>query len=299
MLLNRGAFSDFFLTDMLPELENVIVDKYNSKPDKIKEIFNFHTSGKAIEQSTTVGTFPAAPEIPEGEDIDYYQAKQGFDKTYTMVKYGLGMKTTEEMVEDDQWALVSKLAKSLGKSVYETQQVKAFNVFNNGFSATGPDGTYLFSTSHTLLGGGTASNTPSAGADLTVDSLEDAIINLHGTRDDENKHISLMPAILLVPTALKFTAYEIVNSLLRSDNASNATNAFKEDGLRVVVSDYLTDTGAWFVGVAPDESELHFYERRAMRTEGGFDFDSGAGKTKVTTRFDVGYSDWRGWYGAT
>lgn len=296
---NRGAFQDLFLEDMLPELTNLIVDKYESKPDLIPQIFNFHTTDKSIEQSTTVGTFPIAREIDEGDAVEYYQPKQGFDKTYEMTKFGIGMKTTEEMVEDEKWGLISKLAKSLGKSIFEVRQTSAFNIFNNGFSATGPDGVAMFATTHPQLGGGTWSNTPSVGVDLSHDTLEQALITLSDTEDDEGKLVNFMPEILLVPPELEFTAKEIVKSVLRSDTANNTANILGEKNLRVVVCNYLTDTGAWFVGVAPDESELHYYERRPPRIESGFDFDEGNGKTKITTRYDVGYSDARGWYGST
>ena len=297
MLNSRASFSDLYLDSMLPELSNVIMDKYMSQPDLIPKLFNFHGTDKAIEQSTKVTGFPAAPEIPEGEGVSYYQFKQGYDKTYTMTKYGLGFKTTEEMVDDGKFDLMAKLSRMIGKSLFETRQIRSFNVFNNGFSAAGPDGVSLFNASHPLTGGGTQSNT--ASSDLTQASLEAAITAFETLTDDEGLKIAVKPKYLLVPSALKFTAKEIVKSALEPSTANNAINALVDENIEVVASPYLTDAGQWILLGAQDEHELHFYERKAPVVTGAFDFDSDSGKTKMKTRFDVGYSDWFGVYSST
>lgn len=297
MVMNRGQFSDLFLEDMLPELEDIICEKYDSKPDMIPQLFNVQSTDKSIVQSDTMGTFPTAVQIDEGESVSYFSATQGYDKTYRPYKYGLGMRVTEEMIEDEKWGLIAKFARALGKSVFEVRQISAANILNNGFSDTGPDGVSLFSASHPLLGGGTESNT--ASVDLSISALEDAITRFSDMRDDENKHISITPKVLLVPPALKFLAKEIINSQLRSDTGNNATNAFMDDDLMVMSWDYLTDSGAWYLLAEKDEHDINWIERRAPKTEGAFDFDTGSGKTKMTTRYDTGYNDWRGTYGAT
>lgn len=296
-LNNRDSFSDLYLIDMLPELSNIIVDKYDSLPDLIQMLFNVKKTDKSIEQSTKITGFGAAPEVPEGESIQYHEFKQGYDKTYTMVKYGLGFMVTEEMIEDGKFDLVGKMSRLLGKSVHETRQIRAFNVFNNGFTTAGPDAVSLFNASHPLTGGGAASNT--ASSDLTVTALETAIAAFENTTDDEGLHIAIKPKYLVVPPALKFKAKEIVASAQKSGTANNDMNSLMDEDLVVVSSPYLTDAGQWILLAEKDEHELCFYDRKVPTVSGAFDFDTDSGKTKMKTRFDVGFSDWFGTYSAT
>jgi phage major head subunit gpT-like protein len=297
MLNNRDSFPDLYLSDMLPELSNVIIDKYNSLPDMIQTLFNYHKTDRSIEQSTKVTGFGVAPQIPEGEEVQYHEFKQGYDKTYTMIKYGLGFMATEEMVDDGKFDVMGKLSRMIGKSVFETRQIRAFNIFNNGFATAGPDGVSLFNASHPLVGGGTASNT--ASSDLTVAALEAAITNFESILDDEGLHIGIKPKYLLVPPALKFRAKEIVASASKSGTANNDINALMDEDLIVISSPYLTDAGQWVLLAEKDEHELHFYDRKVPTVSGAFDFDTDSGKTKMKTRFDVGFSDWFGTYSAT
>jgi hypothetical protein len=66
-----------------------------------------------------------------------------------------------------------------------TKQVKAADVFNNGFSTSyvGGDGAALFSASHPTIGAGNQSNLLSA-ADLSEASLETALISISKIKDD-------------------------------------------------------------------------------------------------------------------
>lgn len=297
MLNNTRAFPDLYGEDMLPELSNIIIDKFTSLPDLIPTIFNVKKTTKSIEQSTKVSGFGVAPEIPEGEEVQYHESKQGYDKTFTMVKYGLGFMATEEMVDDGKFDLIAKMSRLLGKSVHEVRQIKAFNVFNNGFSAAGPDGVSLFNASHPLIGGGTATNT--ASSDLTVSALESAITNFENSVDDEGLRQSIMPKYLLVPPALKFRAKEIVASAQKSGTANNDINSLADEDLIVISCPYLTDSGQWILLADKDEHELCFYDRKAPTVTGAYDFDTDSGKTKMKTRFDVGFSDWFGTYSAT
>lgn len=297
MLNNTSAFSDFYYETMLPELKIVIMDKYKSQKDLIPMLFNVNSTKNGIEQASQVTGFPVAPEINQGEDVSYYQFKQGFDKTFRMVKYGLGFKITEEMYDDQKFPLIGRLARLLAKSIFEVRQRRAFNVFNNGFSDTGPDGVSLFNASHQNVGGGTQSNT--ASTDLTVGSLQAAITVAENYTDDEGLHQVVTMRKLLVPNELKFKAKEILNSSSIPYSADNEINALQDENLMLYSTPYLTDQGQWILLAEKDETELQFWERKAPTHTSSFDFDSDNAKEKMKTRFDVGYAHWMGTYSAT
>src|SRR6202043_3520696 len=85
--------------------------------------------------------------------------------------------TSIEIVEDDEWSLISTMHRDLGWSANETRELDAVGTFNNGFSGSflGPDAVSLFSASHPLYkAGGVQSNLMTA-ADLDSYSLQLAL----------------------------------------------------------------------------------------------------------------------------
>jgi hypothetical protein len=63
----------------------------------------------------------------------------------------------------------------------------------------------------------------------------------------------------------------------------------------ILVNDYLTDTDAWFIRTDVKDS-LKLFERRGDEFGMDEDFDTENAKYKATTRFSVGWTDWRGMY---
>ena len=102
--------------------------------------------------------------------------------------------------------------------------------------------------------------------------------------------------MLVVPTALRFVAYRILNSNLRVETPNNDANAIKDMGLLPkgsMVDKRLTDTDAWFVTTdCPDG--LKFIERKAPVTKIEGDFETGNMRYKVRGRSVQGWSNWRG-----
>lgn len=133
-----------------------------------------------------------------------------------------------------------------------SQDSNAFNVFRGGFTTTlTHDGVALFSASHTLLGGGTASNLASGA--LNTDNLFTASKQLMEQVDQRGVIRGNAPYILLVPAQLFKTATEITDSALIADTGNNAINIYRSAmGLRVMFSPYLGSAAggsetAWFL----------------------------------------------------
>ena len=139
-----------------------------------------------------------------------------------------------------------------------TQNFNAFAVFRNATTTTlVHDGAALVSASHTLIGGGTASNvvTDSAGgvnAALTSDSLNDAFTQMAEQKGQNGVILGNTVKILLVPPRLLKKAVELTDSALIGDSSNNAINFYRSAlGITVMTSPYLgaaaggSDT-AWF-----------------------------------------------------
>ena len=110
-------------------------------------------------------------------------------------------------MEDNLYDTFAKIrARGLARAMATTKQVKAANVFNNGFNANfaGGDGVAFFSNSHPVVGG-TQDNLLAA-SDLSETTLETALIAVQNTQDDRGILTGTRAESLHIPPNLQFTA---------------------------------------------------------------------------------------------
>lgn len=295
----RSNYSDQFLTDALPVLEALIYDEYQKNPDHIKDVFRVMSSDGWGEQTTTMGGIKAAVVKNEGENTAFDDPIQGFDKTYTHVTYSMACSFSEELVEDDRLGMVQDTYRSLGLSMYQTRQTVAFNVLNNGFSDTGPDGVSLFNTAHVMAGGHSYANRPSSDIALSIAGLREMEVDMYRQVNHRNINIMIMPATVVVPPELLQTAEELIGSPDRPDTPNRAINTFYKKNYKVVCSPFLTSTTAWFAFASPEQTQMRFYERSAPKIKTWEDEYSGDINTRCRSRFSVSYSDYVGAWGTS
>lgn len=235
-------------------------------PTPWKKLFRTQSSDKKFERFVSSAPFGDIPEKPEGNDYTFDLIQQGYTKDVTPVEFGMGFKLTETSDEDDQYGELKKYSKYLAFSARTVQRKKAAAVFNNGFSSqTTADAVALFSTSHTLKRGGTAKNRPSSDADLSIDSLMQAFIDLNTDLKMESGQIMDPPTdyYLYVAPANEFVAHQIVKSSGLPDSALNDINPVKlSRNIEIVVDPHLSDADAWFlVPKSKDRHGLVFLDR--------------------------------------
>lgn len=288
-MLIRNQFLKLFTSSALPVLEKVIFEEYNRAADCVKPCFNVLPMDRDITQSLQISGLPSAPENSEGASVEYEDIVQGYAKTYTALKYRLGVKITREMIEDGRIIDMKKLAQELGHSMYTTRQVQAAAIFNNATTTAGPDGVALGSASHPLFAsGGTDSNT--ATADLAVAALRAGLVAMRETLNPQGLRVPHMAKKLVVTTSDQFLAAELLQSVLKPGGSTNDVNTFPS--MDIVVVDYLTDADTWFL--LADKHDLNFFERTPMELDDDVDFDGDSFKIACRERFAVGFSDWRG-----
>ncbi len=283
-------------------LEDVLFDEMPIEAGVFQRILKVRDMGnKPFVKTTTVGSFGTVPIKTEGAAVTYEDLGAGFDATFQADTYELAFRTSKEALDDEQEEVVSDAARALGSSMNYTYDVDHANIFNNGFSSTtgSPDGVALFSTSHPLIGGGTAANRPATDGDLSVAQLRVALNDIANTRDDAGKLLHWRPKVLLVGYNQKWLAMELLGSELRADTADNAINAFKDDGLTVVATPYLTDPNAFFLMAEPSRHNVRTYWRERPNVLHDWDFETSSMKVKIRARWKRGWSDWRGVYGTS
>lgn len=295
----RNNFSDQFFEDALPVLEDVLFDSYERHIDYIPMIFQVEGSDQWGEQDSLMAGIKAAPEKVEGDDYFFDDPIQGFDKTYQHITYAIAVQFSKELVEDNRMGMVKQTYQSLGLSMYQTKQIVSFNVLNDGFSDTGPDGGNLFSASHSLIGGGTYGNRPSTDIALSVAGLREMEVDMYGQVNHRNINVVAHPQYIIVEQTNKHTATELLKSQDRPDTANRSMNTFYPENYGLIVSPYLTSTTAWFAMADKATHKFKYYNRVSPNVRSWEDPDTEDPKTRVRTRFSVGYSDWIGSWGTS
>ena len=287
-----------------PKISNIWNEAYPRRAVEYTSFVNVRETKKRTLTDFKMSDFGALRLKGEGEAIQYDDALFGAEQAYTPVRFALGYKITQEMIDHELYGQVEKFEGALIKSAVDLQEVKAALLLNNGFSttsddgflATGFDSLALFSTAHTRLDGGTVlRNRPSTDIDLGVTGLQNALIDWHTQNLDERGRPQLIrPKVLIVHPNDIFTARELLQSEFKPGTANNEINALREDGLSFMVSHYVTDADAWFL--IGDQHDLNFIWD--VRPRGGMeeDFDTEVIKRKVVEGFMVGHGEWRGTY---
>ncbi len=311
MAINRASISK----ELLPGLNAVFGMEYGEVSDEHKPLFETENSDRAFEEEVLFTGFGTAPTKAEGAAVSFDDAQESFTSRYTHETVALAFAITEEAMEDNLYDTFAKLrAKGLARAMANTKQVKAADVFNNGFNSAfaGGDGQQLFSASHPTIGDGSQSNTLGA-TDLSEASLESSLITISKAKDDRGILIGLQTQSLHIPSDLAFTADQILNSTMSTTIGVNPTtaangatnvndiNSIRNQGMvpgGFFVNRRFTDTNAWFLKTdCPNGAKM--FVRSPLQTKMEPDFDTGNVRFKARERYSFGFSDWRSYYGAS
>jgi len=309
MAINRSSIAK----ELLPGLNAVFGMEYGEVSDEHAPLFETENSDRAFEEEVLFTGFGTAPVKGEGAAVSYDDAQESYTARYTHETVALAFAVTEEAMEDNLYDTFAKLrARGLARAMANTKQVKAADVFNNGFSASyvGGDGVAMFSDSHPTIGAGNQSNLLTG--DLSEASLESALISISKAKDDRGILIGLQAKSLHIPSDLAFTADQILNSTMSTTIGVNPTtaangatntnniNAIRSQGLvpgGFFVNRRFTDTDAWFLKTdCPNGTKM--FVRAPLQTKMEPDFDTGNLRFKARERYSFGWSDWRGFYGS-
>jgi|TARA_Y100000296_G_scaffold70799_1_gene85742 hypothetical protein len=299
MAINRAQL----VKELVPGLNALFGLEYASYADEHTMIFDTESSDRAYEEEVMLSGFGEAAVKGEGTAVKYDTAQETWTARYVHNTVALAFSLTEEAMEDNLYdTLSARYTRALARSMQQTKQVKAANVLNNGFSSTYPggDGKELFATDHGSLTAGDLRNELSTAADLNETSMEQALIDIAGFKDERGLKVNAQAQRLIVPPALQFVADRLLNTPGRVATADNDINAIKNmnmipDGY--AVNHYLTDTDAWFIKTDVPNGMKHFV-RTAVSTNMEGDFETGNVRYKARERYSFGWSDWRGIFGS-
>jgi hypothetical protein len=299
-ILTRAQFAK----QLVPGLNAIFGTAYKSIDNEHTPLFDVEKSDRSFEEEVLMTGFGTAPVKTEGDQVFFDTASEAWTSRYTHETVAMAFAITEEAIEDNLYGTTGKMkANAMGRAMANAKQVKAANVYNNGFSTSslyaGGDGKPLFATDHPTLAAGSQSNRTSS--DLSETALEAALINISLTKDDRGLLIGARAVSLHIPPQLQFVAHRILFSDLRVGTADNDTNAMKDMGLfskGYTVNHRFTDPNGWFIRTdVPNGTKM--FVRAPLATKDDVDFLTGNMRYKARERYSFGWSDWRQWYGSS
>lgn len=287
---------------LMPGVREWIGGAYSELPEEFKEIFDSFSSDKNFEEDVNTYGLGLARVKPEGASTQYDTMGQGFITRYQHITYALGYIISREAFKDNQYMqLAEQRSKHLGMSMKQTRENVAANILNRAFSGsyTYGDGLSLLNTGNLLSKGGTFSNRPTNGVDLSEAALEDALNQIGGYVNDAGLRIAAQGLKLIVPIQLQFEAERILGNSDRPGTADRDINALVKKGMLpqgYVLNHYLTDSDAWFIKTSVPG--MKHFEREPVTIQNDSDFDTDNMKVKAFYRDSFGCSDKRSIYGS-
>jgi hypothetical protein len=303
MAINRASIAK----ELLPGLNAVFGMEYGEVNNEHEPLFEVENSDRAFEEEVLFTGFGTAPTKGEGAAVSYDDAQESYTARYTAETVALAFAVTEEAMEDNLYDTFAKLrAKGLARAMANTKQVKAANIYNNGFSDTIGDGAAFFSAAHPTISDGNQSNLLAA-SDLSEATLETALTTSQKIKDDRGILIGASVVSLHIPVDYWAVADKVLSSpgntgtsAASANPNTNAINAIRNMGMvpeGYYINRRFTDTDAWFVKTdVPNGTKM--FVRSPLQTKMEPDFDTGNLRFKARERYSFGVSDWRGWFGS-
>ena len=263
-------------------------------------------SDKDTEQYAWLGALPGVREF-----LDERQAQD-----MAPYSYAIKNKTWESTIavdraalEDDLYGQIAIRIKQMAAVAKTHLDTITFGLLGNGFTSPCYDGQPFFGTHPTspLAGAGPAqTNTGTDG--LSAGSLQTAITQMMRYTDDQGKPAGIMPNLLVIPPELYWEASQLLNStfypdLLPGSGQDLASNPLK-GMLTLLTTPYLSNPSNWFL-----LDTKRVVKALVLQMRKDFEFNALEGSSEegfmrdqylygVRARYNVGFGDWRGAFGA-
>jgi hypothetical protein len=132
MAINRSNIAK----ELLPGLNAIFGVEYGDVNDEHTALFEVENSDRSFEEEVLFTGFGSAPTKAEGSAVQFDTAQESYTARYNHETVALAFSITEEAMEDNLYDTFSKVrARGLARSMANTKQVKAADIFNNGFAA--------------------------------------------------------------------------------------------------------------------------------------------------------------------
>ena len=297
-----------FLNEYVPGLFTVALDSYMSKraDSMYSKLVNVKESSKKKEEDSIRSGLGLPVVKGEGAPISYDVEIEGAKQTWVHKVYALGVRLTEESIDDNLYHLraggsaegLNEIFEDLGRSMAENPEVEVAKLFNYATATTyhtTRNSLAFASAVHPRLDGTTFSNYATS-TDLTYSTFWANLVAFENQYDHRSLRTTKKVKNLWHPPQLEKNAIEILKSSDRPDTANRAINAYAKSGRSITpqVWSYMTDADMWVL--QSDGRGIVMFWARKTRFAREKEFQTGDMMCKADQRFSVEIADERDFY---
>lgn len=296
-----------------PKLRKIFYETYDELPEQYSQVYHVNTSTKAKETDYGLGAMTPWEEFGSSTsavtgttkmpEVPFETIPAGLERTYTHKEFAKGFTVERKFIDDEKYNVIEKMPKDLARAGRYKVETDGASLFNNAFTTNGYDSKPLISEKHPLLNStaitahGTGVSSNLVKGPLSDTTLTTALKIGRKQYDEAGKLIQMKFDTLIVPPALEFRAYELLNSVQKVDTNNNNINVLK-GRLKIIVLDFLTSDTAWFL-LDSKRHQLNWFWRVKPEFKREEDFNTLVHKYRGYMRYSFGYSDYRGIIGST
>ena len=303
-MLTRGRL----FTEYLPGMFAISIDTYIQKRAESMwmKLVTIKNSQKSYEEEGLRSGLGLPVAKGEGAPISYDTQIGGAKQKYVHKVYALGVRLTEEAIDDNLYELnaggsgdnLKEIFEDLGAAMNENIETLMARFFNSATATTyhtTRNGYALAYDAHPRLDGSTFDN-KATNADLTYSAFWSCLIAAENQYNHRQYLTQKRVKKLWVPPQLERQAREILYSPDRPDTGNRAISAYAQSGRNIELCKWahITDTDAWFLHL--DGPGIKFFWRRKTRFGREKDFQTGDVMCKADQRFSAEISDERDFY---
>ncbi len=252
-----------------------------------------------------IGTFNSLTTIPEGGQYTYGDLAETGETIQAATK-GRGLALTRQLIINDDLGVFVKRASIVGFAAKRTVNEDVYTYLTQA-SGVGPnlsDGGALFNATAATATGSGHQNYTSSGTALSDASIGVGEKTMRLQKDKSVRtQLNIAPRFLLVPAALKQTAWALLNNAVLTSQANPGVRSYTSSlNLELVVDALLdgTSSTAWYLIADPNSVplvEVAFLDGvQTPYTDEAVDWDTDALKMKVRLDYGVGAIDFRAGY---
>lgn len=247
------------VSDIINLTEAGIDEVFNrevSRPRKLeyKNICREVSGDKKIYKHQSIGNLGPAVTKPEGDTITYRKIEEAYETTIEATTKSNGAAATLEQLEYDLEGVVSAI---FGAPLVDTMIVKkekeVADVYNNAFTATGPDGVAWIANAHPLVNNNLVTNDNLLTGEMSTTTIQTAKNMFNFIYDQAGEFMDTAPTHLLIHPNKLFLALQLLNSQLMALELSNTKNVLQDVApIKIVTNRWLTyntstDVSPWFM----------------------------------------------------
>ena len=295
----------------LPELfrkglKTVYLQTFNETLANWDKVTTRVSSDTDTEDYAWLGSLPSVREFVDERQV---QDMAAYSYAIKNKKWESTIAVDRTALEDDQYGQIVLRIKQMAASAKTHLDTITFGLLGTGFASLCYDGQPFFGTHlvSSLAGVGPAQSNSGTDA-LSGASLQSAITQMMRFTDDQGRPAGIMPTLLVVPPEQYWEASQLLSSTFSPDPPPIGTQNLASNPLKgmltLLTTPYLPSPSDWFL-----LDTRRVVKALVLQMRKDFEFNALEGNSEegfmrdqylygVRARYNVGFGDWRGAYGA-